>query len=288
MKTKNIIMYVIAVINLGLFGCTTKEEIFPVDTKPYLNKKDSTLMVEIYNKIGPWGYEWDLENVQTWGGVSIALDTLFNEYRIVGFNYFGEFVGEFPEEFCQLTELRKLGLGGGSLGGCIPSSIKQLQKLEWLYIGKNDISGEIPPEIGKLKKLTQLTIGENNISGKLPKELGELTNMERMIIMSTNISGEIPKTLSKLKKAKLIHLSKNKLEGTFPIEIINDECVINCTYNNITEVSFDIWNDKHTYYIPDFQFNRLSGEIPEWVYKTERWKHYHFKVENQQENYGYD
>ncbi len=287
---KHKFLFFLACILLGFISCTKggDENMAVKETKPYLNKKDSLLMVEIYKKAGPWGKKWDLQNIQTWAGVEIAHDTLFNEFRIVGFNYFGSFRGNFPEEFCQLTELRILGLGGGTLSGNIPRDIKNLKKLEWLYVGYNHIYGKIPQEIGELKNLKELTLGENFLSGELPEELGNLTNLEKLTIMSTKISGEIPKSLSKLKKAKFIYLDKNKLSGEFPIEIVNPGCVISCADNNITSMLFDIWDDKNSSYIPDLQGNRLSGKIPDWVKKTDRWKVFSGYVGNQQEGYGYE
>lgn len=285
-KKNAILAMLIAIV--GLTCCTKDDVIISTNEIPYLNKKDSTLMVEIYNKIGPWGIEWDLVDIKSWGGVAFALDTLYNEYRIVGFNYNGYFTGMFPEEFCELTELRELGLAGGALSGSIPSSIKQLKKLEWLYIGYNDVDGAIPPEIGELRNLKQLTLGENKLSGKLPEELGNLINLEYLTVMSTNISGEIPKSLSKLRKIKFLYLDHNELEGEFPIEIINPGCVISCIYNNITSMPFDIWSDENPCYIPDLQQNRLSGDIPAWVYKTKKWSKYSAFFKNQQDGFGYN
>lgn len=256
------------------------------DALPHLNKSDSLAMVAIYQKIGPWAQGWDLKDITTWGGVEIALDTSANEYRIVKFNYFGTFHDYIPEEFRALKELRHLGLGSGHLKGSIPSWIGELTNLEYLYIAYNDVSGDIPPEIGLLTNLKQLTLGVNRLSGKLPEELGNLKSLEMLTIMDTRISGTIPKSLSKLKNIKQINLLKNQLSGEFPMEILKPSVVVDCSYNNITKLSYDSWKNSDIW-MPDLQFNRLSGEIPDWVKQTASWKKFGFYVGNQQEEYGY-
>lgn len=36
-------------------------------------------MIEIYNKIGPWGNKWDLHNIQTWDRVKTFYLQIFIE-----------------------------------------------------------------------------------------------------------------------------------------------------------------------------------------------------------------
>lgn len=290
MKTISIIRFFIICILAGCaVSCSSNgpslEE--PKDTVPHLNESDSLAMVNIYKKIGPWGYDWDLKDIKTWGGVDIALETSSNQYRIVGFNYYGSFSGEIPDDFRKLTELRVLGLGGGTLSGHIPSWIGELTNLIYLYIGFNQISGPIPPEIGKLTKLEQLTIGKNFVDGPLPEELGNLTNLWKLVICDTKVSGSIPKSLSKLNKLKYIDFDNNQLSGEFPIEILKDGVYIGCLNNNITKLSFEVWKDELRVGPPDLQGNRLSGEIPEWVFNTKKWHSYGFFVGRQQKDYGY-
>lgn len=243
-------------------------------------------MVTIYKKIGPWGNVWNLHDIATWGGVGITLDTLANEFRIVSFNFHGNFHGSIPYDFSKLAELRHLSISGGSLNGHIPSWIGDLTKLEYLYIGNNQIEGKIPPSIGKLTRLKQLILGNNYINSKIPNELGELYNLEILTIMNTHISGEIPKSLSKLKNIRQINLIKNQLSGEFPIEILKPATTIDCSYNKIKELSFKVWKMDNIC-LPDLQQNRLTGVIPDWVKKTNNWKKFHFYIENQQKSYGY-
>lgn len=288
---KRIYLVITSICLIFIFtNCSSKEDdliINPLPSLPVLNKTDSIAMVNIYNKIGPWGNEWDLSNIQTWGGVTIALDISKNEYRIIEFNYNGSFKGEIPNDFLQLKELRVLGLGGGSLYGTIPAWIGDLDKLEYLYIAYNEISGSIPSSIGKLKNLRALSLGENNLSGFLPEELGDLESLESLNIMDTNIEGVIPSSLKNLTKIERIILENNKLSGEFPIEILNSKFVIMCKNNYITKLDFNVWSDKNNLFPPDLQRNRLLGTIPDSIKTNKKWETYKFFVGNQQDGYGY-
>lgn len=238
-------------------------------------------MVKIYEKIGPWGRKWDFTDIQTWDGVTIALDLDTDEYRIVGFNYFGSFRGQFPEEFSQLTELRELGLGGGDMSGIIPPSIGNLKNLEILYVAYNNVGGGIPKELGSLSNLRKLTLGKNQITGRIPDEIGQLKNLYRLEIANTKVFGEIPKSLANLGNLKFLIIANCHISGTFPIEVLSSTRIIDCTYNNITSLPFEIWKDDNNSLLPDLQFNNINEEVPEWVKQTERWKSKKYVIENQ-------
>ncbi len=274
-------------------GCNSDAPEFPLLPEPEehhsnigLNKADSIAMVEIYKKIGPWGYEWDLRDVITWGGVGIAFDETNNEYRITGFNYYGSFHGEIPDEFKELTELRYLGLGGGTLGGTIPAWIGSFEYLEDLYIGKNLVEGSVPPEIGNLSNLRVLHLVGNHLSGELPKEIGKLKKLERVYIGDTKIGGEIPKEFKDIPKLRILSLADNQFSGRFPVEILNSYCLVDCGHNNITSLPDEIWTMDGIVF-PNLQYNMLSGTIPDWVKETELWKIGAGFIQRQKEGYGY-
>lgn len=280
---------IVCLLVVCVIGCNTNSSLRDetLNATPRLNKSDSLAMVNVYQKNGPWGLDWDLKDIKTWGGVDIALDISTNQYRIVGFNYYGSFHGKFPDDFRKLTELRVLGLGGGTLSGQIPSWIGELTNLIYFYIGYNHMSGPIPSEIGKLTHLEQLTIGENFVDGSLPEELGNLINLCQLTIYHTKISGVIPKSLRKLSKIRRVNFNKNQLSGEFPIEILKENVYISCLDNNIAKLSFDIWKDALSVSLPDLQGNRLTGELPEWVFGTKKWSLYDIYVGRQQQGYGY-
>lgn len=288
LKRISLLSLAVYVVSFTLFNCTysLSHEKTLIETAPSLNKQDSVAMIQVYHKIGPWGEPWVLEDIHTWCGVTVELDSVKNEYRVVEFNYYGNFRGQIPEDFRQLTELKVLGLGGGTLSGPVPPWIGELKKLETLYIGYNQVSGSLPKEIGKLKHLKSLTLGNNRLSGELPRELGHLSDLEKLSIVDTQITGKIPRSLSKLKKLRRMDLVRNKLQGKFPVQILKPGLLVNCTGNNISELPFDIWKDNNPNLPPNLQKNQLSGEIPSWVKNTSKWKKFGFYTNNQQPGYG--
>lgn len=260
-----------------------------VNQAPQLNYSDSLAMVNIYNSIGPWGSTWNLKDIRTWSGVEIALDLDTNEYRIVGFEYYGgNFHGYIPEDLGKLTELRKLALCGGTLKGSIPSWIGKLTKLQYLAIAENCIGGKIPEEISKLVNLQYLAIHNNLVCGKLPPSIGKLVNIVRLTICHTKIEGEIPTSLSKMRNALVFNLSDNQLSGRFPIEILtNKRLYVGCENNNITDLPFEVWEDNFIGSIPNLQGNKLSGKLPNAIFQTLKWKKFSSLIANQKEGYGY-
>lgn len=280
-------------MSLPLLGCSSDHDDPPVDKPerklPPLNVSDSLALVSIYKQCGPWGINWDLEKIETWAGVSVAYETESKQLRVVGYEiYNGGFYGSFPKEFCQLTELRRLAVSGGRMTGVIPEEIGNLTNLTYLCIQCNEMGGVIPESIGKLVYLKELALGFNKLGGTIPESIGNLENLEYLKIIESNVSGSVPKTLGNLMNLKIAWLLDNKLSGTFPIEAIRHNCVINCRGNNIEALPFEYWKDDNPYYPPELLLNRLSGEIPDWVFKTKKWHLYAPTcVDTQQENYGY-
>ena len=71
-------------------------------------------------------------NIQTWGGVTAALDTVMNEYRVVGFVMQDGSSGILSDKIGDLVELRSLSLYGKGLYGELPKTIGNLVNLEVL------------------------------------------------------------------------------------------------------------------------------------------------------------
>ena len=268
-------------------GCSDDSAL--TDIPPHLNISDSLTLVNIYNAIGPWSNEWDLSDVSTWKGVTTKLDTVHNEYRVVSFDAGGYFHGNFPHEICQLSELRKLSVYGYNLEGCLPPNIGKLKHLEELFVEVESMSGCIPENIGELTNLEYLTIQNSHIGGPLPPSIGNLANLKRLCISHTDVSGTIPKEIANLDKLYYAVLNNNFLNGTFPVEILKGKKVqFQCQDNIITELPFEVWDDSFDGVPPCLQGNYLSGEIPLWVKKTDKWKKHSYCVDNQRKGYGYN
>jgi len=294
---KNRILYFLVLLPawgmlLALAGCSEEKDLPKGPPPIHLNVADSLAMVDIYHALGLSG--WDLTDIYSWEGIEgLADDPATNEFRIIGFTCTSAMrpKGEIPEAFKRLTALRKLVIAGKFLKGEIPSWLGEMESLVYLGIKNADnLTGEIPEELGNLKNLIRLDIVNcKNISGEIPKSLGNLENLIDLYIYGTGVSGEIPKELSKLKNIEGINFSNNQLSGTFPIEIVQNHAFgMDCSNNNITELPFEIWKDEYVGVPPILDGNRLSGEIPEWVFKTNKWEvHSSIVIGKQQEGYGY-
>lgn len=294
---KNRILYFLMLLPvLGMLstlaGCSEEKDLPKGPPPIHLNVEDSLAMVDIYHALGLSG--WDLTDIYSWEGIEgLADDPATNEFRIIGFTCTSAMrpKGEIPEAFKRLTALRKLVIAGKFLQGEIPSWLGEMESLVYLGIKNADnLTGEIPEELGNLKNLIRLDIVNcKNISGEIPKSLGNLENLTDLLISGTSVSGEIPEELSKLKKIERLDLRDNELSGTLPIEIMRDRVFgMDCSNNNIEELPFEIWKDEYIGVPPILDGNRLSGEIPEWVFKTNKWEvHSSIVIGKQQEGYGY-
>lgn len=277
--------------NMIWTGCSSEQDSLPsTPEQPRLNTSDSLTLISIYQKIGPWGQPWDLKDITTWNGVQTALDSSTNQIRVVGFEYYrGSFSGSFPEEFCNLTELRRLVLTGGTLGGSIPREIGKLKKLLYFCIGKNHVSGSIPESIGELTELQQLDFRFTDLTDTIPESIGKLVNMRYLYLMCNKFTGNIPHGIANMKNLQMAALQGNQFSGLFPVDVLKNDIFIDCSDNNITELPFEIWRDNNDCVPPILKRNRLSGKIPEWVKQTKKWNRYaSVCISLQQEGFGYD
>ena len=169
----------------------------PTPAKPYLNVKDSLALVDIYKQAHGEGWtlvDWDLENIQTWGGVTAALDTVMNEYRVVGFVMQDGSSGILSDKIGDLVELRSLSLYGKGLYGELPKTIGNLVNLESLVVSSTSLSGALPKEIGNLKNIEVMQIYFNEFT-EIPKEFGNLPKSGVYMMQHNKFAGEVPETL---------------------------------------------------------------------------------------------
>ena len=244
-------------------SCSKEEEPMKVEPRILLNKTDSLVMLDVYDKTGGgvyWGKTWDRGDYNPW--TDVKTEEINGEYRIVNIQISPSAVGSLPATIGQLAELRILYLNGNIVGG-LPATIANLTKLEILSVTATALGGEIPKEIGEVKRLKRLYLINNGMTGEIPVELGQLSGL------------------------MLIDLSHNHFYGTVPLTLLeNPNRGVTLNYNDLTVLSWDCWLDDK-YNIPSMLHNRLSGKVPENVRNTERWKDYKWLVGTQQEGYGY-
>ncbi|WP_375269654.1 leucine-rich repeat domain-containing protein [Enterococcus sp. DIV0212c] len=87
--------------------------------------------------------------------------------------------GRLPDEFGNLTKLKKLSIFGNSFTGEIPKTLSKLENLEFLALDDNKLTGTVPSGLEKLTKLKQVYINKNSLVGILPTfNLGPFTNFD--------------------------------------------------------------------------------------------------------------
>ncbi|KAG0605274.1 hypothetical protein M758_9G045100 [Ceratodon purpureus] len=84
---------------------------------------------------------------------------------------------EFPEDFGQLTSLKKADFGGCKNLVRLPDSLGKLSNLEELRIGECELLEELPSSFCKLGKLRTLSAYNTALKG-LPEDFGLLTNLK--------------------------------------------------------------------------------------------------------------
>lgn len=265
-------LFTIICITLFLFtflqSCD-KEQIEPTPAAIPLNKQDSIAMVEIYNSTGggtDWALTWDLTDFTTWTNVKV--EEIDGEYRIV---------------YLQME-----GIYSNLLNGTLPDEIGNLTELKSLYILSERLRGYLPKSIGNLSKLENLSINGTNLTGEIPAEIGKLQHLKRLFLHFNHFSGELPKELGNLPLSTIIWITHNDISGSVPLELLaNQRYNVTLDHNNITELPWECWLNPD-YGIPSIMYNRLSGNVPEEVLKTDKWKNYYYNlVSPQQDGYGY-
>lgn len=254
------------------WGC--EKDSLPTPTgpaQPTFNRQDSLVAVACYESFkigGSTAYHWDLEDCDTWGGLTVALDTAKNEYRIVQIIIDASHLPDgyrIPSELGKLPYLRYLAIyGDDRASGGIPKEIFDCP-LEVLGIFGKGFGGTIPKEIGKVGNTLQwLTIQQTSIGGEIPEEMAALQNLQGPpILVGNRFAGKVPLCLRELPHAA------------------------NLSYNEFTEMEWRYYTEDIGY-VPILRNNNLSGEIPEEVLIAERWKQYKLQVANQNSGYGYD
>ena len=249
--------------------------------RPRMNVQDSLAIVAFYHsmKCGEWKepYHWDLKDYTTWGGITVTFDPEMNELRVT------EIQTPFAEDY--LPD-----------GYSLPAELGNLSWLRYLVVfGDSRAQGGIPPEIFNCP-LEYLHIeGKANgeirkgFYGTIPKEIGKVAEtLKWLIIQNTNIGGEIPEEIGALHKLSGgSNLSANEFRGKVPLCFRELPTGIWLTDNYFTEMDWRYFTEDIGY-VPELGGNCLSGEIPEEVFATERWKKYRRRIESQRSGYGYD
>ncbi|MCD7450361.1 hypothetical protein HAX54_005563 [Datura stramonium] len=194
-----------------------------------------------------------------------------------------KFSGGVPFSLKNLSSLETLDLGNNRLSGKFPSWISDgFQNLRILRLRSNSFSGELPLEMSNLSSLQVLDLAENNLTGTIPTSIGDLNAMvqeqkmneyllygkyrgiyyeESLVVNLKNQFQKYTKTLSLLTS---IDLSRNNLNGVFPVELtkLHGLTVLNLSGNQISGQIPENISSLHQLASLDLSSNMLSGVIP--------------------------
>ncbi|CAM0913081.1 unnamed protein product [Alopecurus aequalis] len=152
------------------------------------------------------------------------------------------FHGSFPQDLL-LPSLVHLLLSNNEIKGNFPEKICGSLKLMTFDAANNEFTGPLPTCINTLSELAILNLRGNSLVGAIPLEICDLQNLVLLDVSENNLSGPV----HCLPELFHLHLSKNQLNGTFPIPL-------SARTNNI--------------YTMDLQENKFTGILPEMIGKS--------------------
>ncbi|XP_027096229.1 receptor-like protein EIX2 [Coffea arabica] len=203
-----------------------------------------------------------------------------------------KFTGMVPFSLRHLKILQFLDLGNNGLEGIIPSWIgDELSRLRFLVLESNNFHGDISMCLCKLSFLQVLSLKDNNLTGHIPRCFNNFTAMTSIesdsvadirvpvYIMphgmlfygyseelSVLIKGENLKyTSSNVRYVRFMGLSKNKLSGEIPVELMSLVGLqgLDLSRNHLSgRIPENIGNLKQLESL-DLSKNDLSGPIPQ-------------------------
>lgn len=233
-----------------------------------LNKNDSLVMIKFHESMG--GFGWDLKNCSTWENyVTFEYDSLLKESFVVaiecGYGFMKD-QGELPKELGELSHLRIFYVQDPfhRLVGELPMELFNCP-LEYFHV-EADVHGVFTSAVGKIANtIRNFLVQGTYMSGQLPREFGLFKNLNTpLVLLGNQFSGYLPKEFSSIKR------------GVFLLD------------NNISSIEwefFDIPRDKAWEVV--MKNNKLVGEIPEYVFKTEYWQDFSYNFTIQKEGYGF-
>lgn len=280
MKSNMMSKVLLSILVLLSASCGEEEKVFDFPIRPEptvevhipMNKEDSLAMVAFYHsmKCAEWepGYHWDITDYDTWGGCTVELG-VDGEYHIVKI---------------KLVEPKYFPAGYS-----LPSEIGNMRSLRSLVLfGDKRATGGIPKELFNCP-LEELYFAGEGFTGTIPKEIGKVGKTLRWCRISNSlIGGEIPEEITQLQHPDLyLSLISNQFKGKVPIFMGRLPNVCDLSYNYFTEMDWRYFTEKDGN-VPCMHRNCLSGEIPQEVLLSPKWKEWRWTITGQREGYGYD
>ncbi|MCL4113219.1 UNVERIFIED_CONTAM: hypothetical protein GTU68_032846 [Idotea baltica] len=176
-----------------------------------------------YNNMGgivpvSFGDLTKLEDVNFWdnnlyGELPQSFFDLTNlDWLNLGYNAFS---GQL-EDFCNLENVRNIGIPGNRYTGEIPSCVGSFTDLLYYNVSSNRLTGPIPEEFYSLDKLRRIDLDRNSLTGQISSSIGDMLQLEYIDLDANEFIGELPPDLGKLQKLIQFRADFNNFTGSVP------------------------------------------------------------------------
>ncbi|KAL6276373.1 hypothetical protein ACE6H2_019974 [Prunus campanulata] len=192
----------------------------------------------------------NLSNLQNFWAASNDLTGEFPDYanltQMSVFSISGNYMsGRFPADFFKKwTEIRYLSILGNNFEGSLPAELFNYSSLVY-YLMISDVanSGFQFPRFADLSNIYTLILRNCSITGEIPEYIGKMSNLKYLDLSFNNLTGRIPQSMKGLNLTYL-SLAKNELNDTIPDWVGEVKTRLDLSYNNFSEVSFVVPDDK--------------------------------------------
>jgi len=106
---------------------------------------------------------------------------------------------------------------------------------------------------------------------EIPKEFGNLPKSGVYMMQHNKFAGEVPETLR-------FYENSDESSGISGIDL---------SYNCFTSFPWSFFTDDDDCLVPHLWGNRLSGTIPDEVFKSPKWERWKTQISRQEKGYGY-
>lgn len=165
----------------------------------------------------------------------------------------------------NLTHIKVLDLSSNQLTGNLQSVIANIKSLEYLSLDDNNFEGSF--SFNSLKNHSKLQVFK--LSNSLVKiETEEFPGLPEYQLKALNLRNcslhALPSFLLRQLDLRFIDLSHNKLQGTFPSWLLENNTKLDTLYllNNSLSGNFQLPSSKHDLLRIDISHNKFSGQLP--------------------------
>ncbi|KAF8117635.1 hypothetical protein N665_0009s0150 [Sinapis alba] len=179
-------------------------------------------------------------------------------------------IGELPETFGSLTNLKSLVVLENGFNGKLPTSLCSLSSLKRLVLAGNLFTGTIPDCFNGFKDLLILDLSRNSFSGTLPLSIGEMVSLLKLDLSNNQIEGKLPQGIGFLKKLTLLDVRNNRISGGFSQIRSLTDLVLSGNPMDTDDMKGIKWENMGNLVVLDLSKMGLRGDIPYGLTKLKR------------------